>query len=106
MRRDGIIANSFGVRKPYILFSRHHWMDLLAVTWRKNHTGRFSEMVLYPQVQDALFYGEPWKLSNAQPWIDGGSLPGFDFRHNLANWGIKWNSETAQDFRNHNEDFR
>ncbi|KAF8853464.1 hypothetical protein BDZ45DRAFT_598508 [Acephala macrosclerotiorum] len=105
IRRDDIIASSFGVRKPYILFSRHHWMDLLAMTWRRNHVGRFSEMVLYPQVQDALFYSEPWKLSDAQPWIDSGLLEGFDFRHKLAEWNIQRNWETEQDFKNHNEDF-
>jgi magnesium-dependent phosphatase 1 len=81
-------------------------MNLLAITWRKNHQGRFSEMVLYPQVQDALFYGEPYKLSDMQPSIDAGSLPGFDYRHNLGNWNIRWNAETTMDFRKHNEDFR
>lgn len=62
-------------------------------------------MVLYPQVQDALFYGDPWKLSDAQPWIDSGSLKGFDFRHKLAEWNIQRNWETEQDFRAHGEDF-
>lgn len=103
--RDRIIMEEFGVCKPYILFARHHWMDLLGETWRVNHQGRFSEMVVPPQVQDALFYGEPWRLSDAQPHIDGGHLEGYDFRHRLREWHIKRNTETEMDFWKHGEDY-
>lgn len=82
-------------------------MDFLSMTWRRNHVGRFSEMVIYPQIQDALFYGEPWKLSDAQQQIDAGRFRGFDFRHRLARnqWNIQWNGKTRRDFDNHDEDF-
>ena len=68
--------------------------------------GRFSEMVLPPQVQDALFYGQPYKLSDIQPSIDANALEGFDFRHKLGEWDIKWTTETGEDFRRYGEDLR
>lgn len=103
--RDNIITQSFAVRKPYILFSRHTWTDVLFRTWRVQSQGRFSEMVVYPQIQDALFYAEPLKLSSflASAEVQGTTVLGFDFRHQLFNWGIKWNENTRADFEIHSE---
>jgi hypothetical protein len=78
---------------------------MLAVTSRQIRAARFSEMVLYPQGQDALFYGEPRQLSDVQQKIDGGLVSGLQFRHKLVSWGIKWNSETVVDFQTHNATF-
>ncbi|KAI1128303.1 acid phosphatase-domain-containing protein [Nemania abortiva] len=110
--RDNIVANTFAVHKPYILFARHKWMDFLSMTWRQNHHGRFSEMVVYPQIQDALCYGKRWKLSDVQQHINAGRdlngnpFRGFDFRHKLKKWNIRWSQETVADFKKHKEDFR
>jgi len=75
------------------------------MTWRKNHKGRFSEMVVPPQVQDALFYSEPINFRNAQFLIGRNALEGFDFRHKLSQWNITANGETIQDFQNNGESF-
>lgn len=80
-------------------------MDMLGTTWRRNHVRRFSEMVVYPQVQDALFYCEPYKLSDVQPLINRGDLKGFDFRHKFEEWNIHWNRETERDFETNRERF-
>ncbi|KAI0896510.1 hypothetical protein F4806DRAFT_508393 [Annulohypoxylon nitens] len=106
IERDEVIANMFGVSKPYILFSRHHWMDFLDTTWRKDQKGtRFSEMVVPPQVQDALFFGIPFRLSEVQSFIDNNAFSGYDYRHKLRMWNIKSSRETEQDFVHHKERF-
>lgn len=66
---------------------------------------RFNEMVLYPQVQDALFYGEPMPLSEARKLINSGSYRTLKYHHSLINWNIRWNNETTEDFRKNNERF-
>jgi magnesium-dependent phosphatase 1 len=49
--RDRFIAETWEVYAPYVLFSKHHWMEGMPI--RKGQ--RWSEMVVYTQVQRSLF---------------------------------------------------
>ena len=102
IQRDDVIARKFRVDKPYILFSRHHGMPRMQGT-RLDPWKRFNEMVLPPQVQDALFYGQPISLSAARPQIDSHFLPIFNYHQVLHKWNIKTNWETMKEFRDYGE---
>ncbi|KAK0723393.1 hypothetical protein B0T26DRAFT_750667 [Lasiosphaeria miniovina] len=58
IERDNKIAEVYGLEKPYILFSRHHWMSMLENIPGLTAGQKFNEMV-YLQVQNALCFGEP-----------------------------------------------
>ena len=98
INRDDHIARSFRVEKPYVLFARHHWMQQMNGVPRLCGY-RFNEMVIYPQIQDALFYGDPMRLSNIQALVNRGGYPVFKFNDNFLTWNIQRDQETIQDFR-------
>ncbi len=123
LERDRQIASAFGVSKPYILFSKHHYMSNL-----RHHRGgggggggvittagagagvggitpgtRFNEMVVYPQVQDALFYGTPIPLARVAQ--AGATFADLRYHNQIRAWNIKANTETYGDFRAHGEPF-
>ncbi|KAF2501613.1 hypothetical protein BU16DRAFT_556093 [Lophium mytilinum] len=102
LKRDKLIARTFKVDKPYVLFSRHHWMREMRAT-NLPHGKRFNEMVLYPQVQDALFYGEPIKVSDARPRFFGPDYKVLNYHTKMRPWNILCNEETEDDFLSHGE---
>ena len=98
----GFSSSGFYARKPYILLARHHWMREMEET-NLPRSERFNEMVVYPQVQDALFFGQPMRLSDIRGHIDQRRFSEFDYNQALNRWNIKRNQETVQDFQRHNE---
>ncbi|KAK3366238.1 acid phosphatase-domain-containing protein [Lasiosphaeria ovina] len=78
--RDEYITEKYGVQKPYVLFSRHHYMSILDDT-RIPHDWRFNEMVVYPQIQDALFFCVPIR-SHAGDFLRGPTRAHPHFEYN------------------------
>ncbi|KAF9529477.1 acid phosphatase-domain-containing protein [Crepidotus variabilis] len=93
--RDRIIAG-FGVPTPYVLFSRHHWMNGMPVPQPQ----RWSEMVVYTQVQRALFDVVP--LTDAQVKANTNPRP-YPFHHQIKEWNITVPSVTWQEFKSRGE---
>ncbi len=85
-RLDSMIQNRFRVRSPFILFCRHHYMpgmDFLP------DGARFTEMVLYPNVQDALFFGVAVPLAEAVARRRSGEWGMKHWHNHLDDWGIR-----------------
>lgn len=61
-RLDSRVQEKFGVQSPFILFCRHHRMRGMTFL---GDGERFNEMVLYPNVQDAMFFGVAVPLAEA-----------------------------------------
>ncbi|KAK7049088.1 acid phosphatase-domain-containing protein [Favolaschia claudopus] len=100
--RDQYFAGRFNIQKPYILFSRHHHMPEMGPGVRP---GRFNEMVVYPQLQDSLFYAEcavPAAEFQAQymPHLRGRVVP---FEGMVNQWRIRVVPETIQECKNYGE---
>ncbi len=84
---------NFKVTKPYVAFCKHHYMS--GMTFLEEGT-RFNELVLYPQVQDALFFGVAYPIAVAQAKVAANDA---NWRHlkwhrNVENWGIKLIAES------------
>lgn len=80
--RHNFIAKEWWVRTPYVLFSRHHWMQNMP----EPRLQRWSEMVVYTQIQRSLFEVVP--LSDAQ--VSGVANPClYSFHHHSKEWNIK-----------------
>ncbi|KAK0727576.1 acid phosphatase-domain-containing protein [Lasiosphaeria miniovina] len=96
--RDEFITKTYGVKKPYVLFSRHHYMDVFKDT-RIPQGSRFNELVVYPQIQDALFFCVPIQ-NHAGDLLHGPTrtLGHLNYNSRFHDWGIKKNSETERDF--------
>jgi len=94
--RDRFIGNNWNVHTPYVLFSRHHWMPGMP-----NPLGRrWSEMVIYTQIQRSLFEVVP--LTDAQVKQIGNSCP-YPFRHQFKTWNIHAPPLTRQEFLRYKE---
>ncbi|KAJ6470961.1 acid phosphatase-domain-containing protein [Mycena sanguinolenta] len=76
---DRTMARDYGIQKPYILFSKHHRMDEMD----RSIWGPFNEMVVYPQLQDALFFC-PW----ARQVHEFNPDPTFSFEEVIDKWRI------------------
>ncbi|KAI1742122.1 acid phosphatase-domain-containing protein [Xylaria scruposa] len=100
-RLDKQIMERFNVEKPFILFSRHHWMKNMDFLRRGT---RFNEMVLYPNVQEALFFGEPFAITRVAVDIDEGRWTELKWHLHLRKYNIGIIPETMGDFIAHNED--
>ncbi|KAJ7511423.1 hypothetical protein B0H11DRAFT_2215249 [Mycena galericulata] len=84
-QRDSILANKYGIQKPYILFARHPRMNGMQI-----QGARFNEMVVYPQLQDSLFFS-PW----AAPVQEFRPDPTFSFEQVIRKWRIHVPNETV-----------
>lgn len=93
-RDDWIEA--LGVQAPYVLFSRHHWMDKMPIPKGK----RFSEMVIYRQTQDALLLTLPLDEEVLRTRIKGSYKP---YHEQVRDWGIVVPPETVKDFEHGND---
>jgi len=97
--RDRTIANRWGVHTPYVLFSRHKWMPGIPNPPHL-HRWRFSEMVVYTQIQRALFEVVPVpdarlnQIANPAP---------HQFRFHFKEWSIRVPNETREEFRRRRE---
>ncbi|KAI0115677.1 acid phosphatase-domain-containing protein [Nemania sp. FL0031] len=97
---DKLIMRKFDVEKPFILFSRHHRMK--GMTFLPKHT-RFNEMVAYPNLQDALFFGEPFRIANFVADRERGLWGNAEWHRRLQELNIKMIPETVEDFETHKE---
>ncbi|KAK3939202.1 acid phosphatase-domain-containing protein [Diplogelasinospora grovesii] len=106
-RLDNWIKDAYWVQEPFIAFCRHQRMtrqdnDMYWLGARE----RFSEMVIYPNLQDALFYGEPLPLAEAVARRENTrSWPVLDWHMRGEEWNIQANGETVRDFEKHGEIF-
>ncbi|KAK0727045.1 acid phosphatase-domain-containing protein [Lasiosphaeria miniovina] len=99
---DKKVMEKFNVSKPYLSFSKHGKMA--GMDWIKEGT-RFNEMIVYPQIQDAMFFGEAHKLSDVEGLINSGDAnwPHLKWHRNIKPWGIKLCAETKADFDKYGE---
>ncbi|KAI0289735.1 acid phosphatase-domain-containing protein [Russula brevipes] len=94
--RDRVIAERYGVDTPYVLFCRHHWEPDL----RKAHGLRYNEMVVYTQIQRALF--GVTRLSDKKVNRIANDAP-YPFHCQINNWSITVPDETRREVRNLND---
>ncbi|KAK3377076.1 acid phosphatase-domain-containing protein [Lasiosphaeria ovina] len=113
--RDAKIKELYGVDKPYVLISRHvSRRQFKEDKYKGTRLGalkgkRFNEMVIFPQVQDALFFVAPLS-DNAHAKIFDSNLPtGWDNYKwettKFREWNIQFNDETKADFARNKEDW-
>lgn len=95
--RDCLVAR-WGVKTPYILFSRHHWMDGMPIP----EGTRWNEMAVYPQIQDALFLTYLLTTEQLEENINKGFCR---FDQQVKAWNITVPDETWKDFEDHGENF-
>ncbi|KIK95093.1 hypothetical protein PAXRUDRAFT_11659 [Paxillus rubicundulus Ve08.2h10] len=94
--RDRKVA-SWGVQKPYVLFARHPNMG----SGFPVRSGRWNEMVVYGQTQEALFLTFPLSDQEIKAAAQGPR-----FEQMISQWNITIPSETRQDFRSHGENIQ
>ncbi|KAK7458729.1 hypothetical protein VKT23_009728 [Stygiomarasmius scandens] len=97
--RDRQVAH-WGVKKPYILFSRHPNMGGKFPI--KN--GRFNEMVIYGQIQEASIFIERLTPQQLKHDIDAGNY--IHYERMLSAWNITVPQDTWDDFRTHRENIK
>ncbi|KAI0551078.1 acid phosphatase-domain-containing protein [Xylaria curta] len=97
---DKQVMGKFNVKKPFILFSRHHRMEDMEFLPEGT---RFNEMVLYPNVQDALFFGEPFPIAKFVADMDKGLWKDRGWHRRMKEYNIGVIPETTKDFKAHNE---
>ncbi|KAI5984728.1 acid phosphatase-domain-containing protein, partial [Pisolithus albus] len=95
--RDCLVA-SWGVKTPYILFSRHHWMEGMPIP----EGTRWNEMAVYPQIQDALFLTQRLTTEQLDESIKKDFCP---FDQQIKAWNITVPEDTRRDFVGHAELF-
>jgi magnesium-dependent phosphatase 1 len=99
-RLDSRIQDEFGVRSPFILFCRHRRMSGMTFL---GDGERFNEMVLYPNVQDAMFFGVAVPLAEAVAKRHGHEWGRKQWHSRLTAWGIRHIDETRNEFKYHME---
>ncbi|KAF9269932.1 hypothetical protein L218DRAFT_992611 [Marasmius fiardii PR-910] len=93
-------VESWGVQKPYILFSRHHDMQGTVPV-----RGRFNEMVVYGQIQEGPILNV--QMSNQQLADASAHREHHHLHHEqkFQEWNITVSKETWDDFCAHGEQF-
>jgi magnesium-dependent phosphatase 1 len=97
--------DKFNVTKPYLVFAKHG--SFSRMTFLKEGT-RFNELVLYPQVQDAMFFGEAYPIATAEKNVAANHA---DWKHlhwekQVTNWGIKMIEATKDEFKEKKEEWK
>ncbi|TFK22407.1 hypothetical protein FA15DRAFT_748747 [Coprinopsis marcescibilis] len=98
-------VESWGVKKPYILFARHHNMpkEKWGLPFPIPYPQRFNEMVIYPQVQEAQILIVRLSDADLAKHIRDG--PHLHYEKKLTEWNITVPSETKKDFVANKESF-
>ncbi|KAI0426466.1 acid phosphatase-domain-containing protein [Xylaria sp. FL1042] len=94
---DYKVWQEFGYHKPYLLFTRHHYMD--GMHFLKN-LERFNELVIYPQAQDAMFFGKVFTVEEANALLKSGEWQHRCFHHRIKAWNIKMHRDAKQELLN------
>ncbi|KAL1839975.1 hypothetical protein VTJ49DRAFT_938 [Mycothermus thermophilus] len=97
---DQQVARYFGISKPHTLFSRHKNMSGMDFLPKGS---RFNEMVLTPNVMEALFVGEMIPLPKAEALWNSKQLSILDYHCRIREWNIKLVDATIADFQKHGE---
>jgi magnesium-dependent phosphatase 1 len=92
--RDRAIAERWGVQTPYVLFSRHRFLDGMPIALNT----RSNEMLLPTQIQRSLFYLT--EISDAE--AEQSPIPSH-YHLQTKPWNITVPEETKQDFLKHGE---
>ncbi|KAI0468407.1 hypothetical protein F4859DRAFT_516957 [Xylaria cf. heliscus] len=87
----------FGYHKPYLLLTRHHNMEDMSFLQDKE---RFNEPVIYPQAQDAMFYGESFTAEEAKAKVNLGEWAHRNFNHHIKAWNIKMHHDAKAELSN------
>ncbi|KIL65074.1 hypothetical protein M378DRAFT_10966 [Amanita muscaria Koide BX008] len=95
--RDRAIADRWGVYTPYVLFSRHRFLDGMPIALKE----RSNEMLLPTQIQRSLFYLT--EISDAEAEQTGQTLIPLHYHLQTKTWNIAVPEETKQDFLKHGE---
>jgi magnesium-dependent phosphatase 1 len=83
--RDRIIAENWNIYAPYALFSQHHRMLGMPIR------GRWSEMVVYTQIQRSLFEVVPLSADQVNQHPNPNPFP---FDRQIREWNIAVPNET------------
>ncbi|KAI1286526.1 acid phosphatase-domain-containing protein [Xylaria venustula] len=94
---DWKVWQEFGYHKPYLLFTRHHYMD--GMHFLKN-LERFNEMVIYPQAQDAMFFGKVFTIDEAKAQMRSRSWRHRSYHHHIRSWNIKMHRDAQNELFN------
>lgn len=100
IKLENKIMKLFGVKKPFIPFSKHEYLKGIS-SLKKGE--RFNEMVLYPNIQDALFFGRPFPIAEAIAKVDNGEWKNMSWPDRLKQLNIKVIDKTVQEFKHHHE---
>jgi len=92
--RDRAIADRWGVQTPYVLFSRHRFLDGMPIELNT----RSNEMLLPTQIQRSLFYLTLLSDGEAER-----TPISFHYHLQTKTWDITVPKETKQDFLEHAE---
>lgn len=109
VRRDQHMLREFKVKKPYILLSKHRYMKEMSKPSYKismNTQTRFNEMVVYPQVQDALMFGMDLTLQHARKLVKTGKLKKLNWEKKVKSWKILIPAVTAKNSKIKGEKLR
>jgi len=94
-QRDDTVSN-WKVYMPYVLFSRRHYMEGMPAPRGQ----RWTKMVVYTQVQRAMF--EVVRIPAGD--VDGHSNPrSYPFDRQVREWNIRVPEETKKEFQKYNE---
>jgi magnesium-dependent phosphatase 1 len=88
----------FKVTKPYLVLAKHGSSKKMTFLKEGEH---FNELVLYPQLQDAMFFGEAYPIATAEKNVKDKHA---DWKHlhwerQGTNWGIKRIDATKDEFK-------
>jgi len=102
--RDRMFAE-WGVHKPYVLFARHPNMgNGWGMTFPVPNNSRFNEMVVYPQIQEALIVINRMSDAALDQAIANRQHVRYELKLNA--WNVTVNQRTAEDFAKHGEYIR
>ncbi|KAK7693428.1 hypothetical protein QCA50_002996 [Cerrena zonata] len=102
--RDRQVA-AWGVKKPYVLFSRHPNMGNYWGRFPVPNNGRWNEMVIYPQVQENLILTIRLSDSELANAISNSATRHEHYENRFSAWNITVPSPTQGDFKAHSEHF-
>ncbi|KAK1227921.1 hypothetical protein PQX77_009060 [Marasmius sp. AFHP31] len=101
LKRDQQVA-AWGVRRPYVLFSRHPNMGRRdGLQFPIPNPQRFNEMVIYGQTQENLIVIN--RMTDAQLDQAIKNKANLSYEHQIPEWNIKVPEQTKADFLRHRE---
>jgi len=96
--RDRTIETKWGVRTPYVMFSRHHWMPGMPIPRPR----RFTEMMVYTQTHRALIDVVTLMDTQTAQLAKTNRIP-VPFRQQIKNWKITVPADTRNEFKQRGE---